>query len=354
MSSRGRDNTGMATTLTAHKRPADAEPLDSPRLAAVRRYGILDTPADGHFDRITGLASRIFDVPVSIVSIVDVDRVWFMSHHGTDAEEASRGPGLCASAILGDTVWVSQDARSDPRTLANPLVANDFGLRFYAGAPLITTDGFRLGTLCIIDRQPRELTPDDEASLTDLAAIVITELDLRLAARKVRRVHVAAQARAEQIAVTDHLTGVPNRRAFEKALAEIGDSRGAGRDDVAVAMIDVDGLKLVNDLQGHHRGDELLQIFARSLARAFRSADRLYRIGGDEFTILLPVAGSEDVQVINQRIAAAIEHTRQAGFPAMDASVGVALLSEAGWSPDDALALADARMYALKPQPSTG
>lgn len=334
--------------------PPSVEPTQSARLAAVRRYGLLDTPADGHFDRITRLAARIFDVPICIVSIVDVDRVWFMSHHGTDAEETSRGPGLCDSAILEDEVWISQDAASDPRTLANPLVAGEFGLRFYAGAPLITADGFRLGTLCVIDRQPRDLTPSETATLADLAAIVTEELELRLAARTVHKVRSAAQAQAEQKAVTDHLTGVPNRRAFEQTLASVVDQRWVDKRDAAVAMIDVDGLKLVNDQQGHQRGDELLQTFARCIAQEFRSSDKLYRIGGDEFTIVLPVAGPDAMDVISERIGAAIEHTRQAGFPAMGASVGVALLSECDGSPDDVLELADRRMYAVKPEGRSG
>ena len=92
------------------------------RLDAVRRYDILDTPPDGAFDRITALAARIFDVPISIVSIVDADRIWFKSRHGVDVDEIGRDPGLCASAILHDEPWLVTDAKFDPRTLTNPLV----------------------------------------------------------------------------------------------------------------------------------------------------------------------------------------------------------------------------------------
>ena len=154
------------------------------RLAAVRRYDILDTPPDGRFDRITALAARIVRTPIAIVSIVDEDRIWFKSHHGVDGvSEIGRDPGLCASAILQDEPWLVNDAPADPRTLANPLVSGEFGLRFYAGAPLITADGYRLGTLCVIDREPRELTKDETKVLEELAAIVVDELDFRLAAR---------------------------------------------------------------------------------------------------------------------------------------------------------------------------
>jgi sigma-B regulation protein RsbU (phosphoserine phosphatase) len=154
------------------------------RLAAVRRYAVLDTPPDGAFDRITALAARHFGVPIAIVSIVDRDRIWFKSHHGVEAQEIGRDPGLCASAIMHDGPWVVENAAVDPRTLANPLVAGELGLRFYAGAPLTTHDGFNLGTLCVIDQEPRRLSDGDTETLTDLAAIVMDELELRLAAQR--------------------------------------------------------------------------------------------------------------------------------------------------------------------------
>ena len=119
---------------------------EAQRLAAVRRYDILDTPPDGAFDRITALAARRFGVPISIISIVDEDRIWFKSHHGVPVEQIGRDPGLCASAILSDDPHILTDASIDPRSLANPLVAGDFGLRFYAGVPLTTDDGHNLGT----------------------------------------------------------------------------------------------------------------------------------------------------------------------------------------------------------------
>ena len=165
--------------MTEHFPPQEAQ-----RLAAVRRYDILDTPPDGAFDRVTRIAARIFAVPISIVSIVDADRIWFKSHHGLEVEEIPRGPGLCASAILHDDPWVLTDAKADPRSLANPLVAGDFGLRFYAGVPLRTRDGHNLGTLCVIDREPRPVTEEQIAQLRDLAAIVMDELELRLSAKR--------------------------------------------------------------------------------------------------------------------------------------------------------------------------
>jgi GAF domain-containing protein len=153
------------------------------RLAAVRRYDVLDTPPDGAFDRITALAARLFDVPIAIISIVDHDRIWFKSALGVDATEIGRDPGLCASAICQIEPWLVNDAQVDVRTIDNPLVAGELGLRFYFGVPLRTSDGFNLGTLNVIDVQPREVTDEEVDTLEDLAAIVMDELELRLHAR---------------------------------------------------------------------------------------------------------------------------------------------------------------------------
>ena len=160
-------------------------PANEPqRMAAVRRYDILDTPADGEFDRITAMAARRFDVPISIISIVDEDRIWFKSSHGVEARQIGRDPGLCASAILQDSAYILTDAKVDIRSLANPLVAGDFGLRFYAGVPLKTSDGFNLGTLCVIDREPRPIDQKQIDDLTDLASVVMDQLEFRLSARR--------------------------------------------------------------------------------------------------------------------------------------------------------------------------
>lgn len=175
---------------------------ESDRLRAVRRYDVLDTPPDGAFERITRMAARLFDVPIAIVSIVDSERIWFKSHYGLDVDEIGREPGLCASAILQDEPWLISDARHDPRALSNPLVAGEFGLQFYAGVPLHTHDGYNLGTLCVIDRQPRQVSDGEAATLTDLAGVVMDELELRLSARRSIAMESELRRRAEQVAST--------------------------------------------------------------------------------------------------------------------------------------------------------
>jgi two-component sensor histidine kinase len=151
---------------------------------AVRRYDILDTPPDGAFDRITALAARRCKVPIAIISIVDEDRIWFKSHHGLPVEQIGRDPGLCASAILSNDPYILTNASLDPRSLANPLVAGDFGLRFYAGVPLTTNDGHNLGTLCVIDKEARPIDQDEIDDLKDLASVVMDQLEMQLSARR--------------------------------------------------------------------------------------------------------------------------------------------------------------------------
>lgn len=165
--------------MTTLQLPANEEK----RIEELKRYNILDTPPDGSFDRITRLAATLFDVPIAIISLVDTDRIWFKSAYGLGVNQINRDPGLCASAILSNDVYMVDNAVNDPRTLANPLVAGEFGLRFYAAAPLQTEGQHNLGTLCIIDKTPRTMTEKEQKILKELSEIVMDEMELRLALR---------------------------------------------------------------------------------------------------------------------------------------------------------------------------
>jgi serine/threonine protein kinase len=169
---------------TGRHRVVDAEFIphnEAERLEAVRRYDVLDTSREGAFDRITTLAARVLNTPISIVSIVDSERIWFKSHYGIELEQIERESGLCASAVYNGEPWVIEDARIDPRALSNSLVAGEFGLQFYAGVPLTTHDGYNLGTLCVLDFEPRKITEEEVMTLIDLGAMVMSELELRIA-----------------------------------------------------------------------------------------------------------------------------------------------------------------------------
>ncbi|MDQ2864405.1 MAG: GAF domain-containing sensor histidine kinase, partial [Bacteroidota bacterium] len=157
--------------------------VERERIKTLKKYDILDTPPDGSFDRITNLAAVLLDVPIAIVTLVDTDRIWFKSRYGVDVQQIGRDAGLCSSAILSDEFYQVYDTSTDHRTLANPLVAGEFGLRFYAAVPLKVKDGFNLGTLCVLDKKPRHLTERQKETLQYLADITIDQIELRLAAR---------------------------------------------------------------------------------------------------------------------------------------------------------------------------
>jgi PAS domain S-box-containing protein len=151
------------------------------RIAALKRYKILDTPPENAFDNVARLATQIFKVPISLVSLVDAGQVFFKANIGMGrARITARGVSLCSLAVMQNEVTVFENALKEPCLLANPNVAGDFGLRFYAGAPLITHDGFLIGTLCIIDQTPRTFTKDDRMIMESLAKIVMDEIELRL------------------------------------------------------------------------------------------------------------------------------------------------------------------------------
>ena len=174
--------------------PPAADP-ESLRLAELRAYGVLDITPEQALDELTRLATRLFRVPVALVSLVDEHRQWFMSRVGVDFTETPREQAFCAHAIRGSEVMVVEDAQRDPRFDANPLVTQAPGIRFYAGAPLFTPTGQALGTLCVIDTLPRQFGADEREALQVLSHQVMAQLELR---RHNRLLHEALAAKTEQ------------------------------------------------------------------------------------------------------------------------------------------------------------
>ncbi len=215
------------------------------RLEALARYRVLDTPPEGSFERITALAARLFEVPIALVTLLDQDRVWFKSCFGVEAAGVERDGAFCAHTILQDNVFVVPDAAEDSRFSQSPVVVNAPFARFYAGAPLTTADGFRLGSLCLIDQVPRTFTAAQQDTLRDLAAMVVEVLEARrtaslmageIAERQsaVARKNAVLDAALDGIITIDHqgqvlelnhaaetMFGYPAERAVGQELAEL-------------------------------------------------------------------------------------------------------------------------------------
>lgn len=303
------------------------------RLKCLHSLKVLDTSPEERFDRITRLARQLFDVPISLVSLVDSDRQWFKSRAGLDAIETPRSVSFCGHAINGSEVFVVENALCDERFCDNPLVADDPSIRFYAGYPLHSPDGARLGTLCIIDRQPREFSAEEARTLKELGEMVEAEL-----------FSVTSLS-------TDRLTGLTNRRGFYAIAPYALALCRRQREPATLAMMDVDGLRRVNDLAGRDAGDELLGEFARYLIKSCRESDVVARLDGGGFCVLMPGMDERDALAAIRRLRHAVEAANRQRDPAIAIrfSVGcIAVDTESEPSLDSLLRQADVAMCQQK------
>lgn len=169
------------------------------RLKVLWQYDVLDTIPEELFDDLTELAAGICGAPIALISLVDEDRQWFKSKVGVTINETSRDISFCAHAIKGQDLFIIPDATKDLRFANNPLVTSDPKIRFYAGAPLIAPDGEALGTLCVIDKVPRELSSEQQQALRVLARHVMTQLELRRHAKDLAEAHKAREATKDEL-----------------------------------------------------------------------------------------------------------------------------------------------------------
>jgi len=285
----------MKTEMT----PATAKPLppiparEEDRLATLQRYELLDTPAEAAFDQITRLAAKLLKVPVALISLVDRDRQWFKSRVGLPVQETPREHAFCAHALDSEALLVVGDARQDERFADNPLVTGDPNIRFYAGAPLRTADGLALGTICVIDDQPRPaLTPEEEEALRDLSAMTMAHIEAR---RAVGYLHP--------------VTSLSNRFRFL-----------ADADALAGDPDSVPGIAVVIDTAASQQYAELTRVLgqvcadafevdcARRIAACLPDQTRLYHLSPARFAFMLPdiLPGDSDPVAALDRIAAAV------------------------------------------------
>lgn len=282
------------------------------RLAALADYQILDTEDESAFDDITELASFICDAPIAVINFIDRDRQWFKSVKGLDARETPLDVSICAHAILQSDLFIIPDTTKDRRFSSNPLVTQEPNLRFYAGALLKDRDELPLGTLCVLDHQPRELDERQLSALQALANQVMALLELKRSLREKQSLIERLEDAQEELAhsaATDHLTGLLNRRTFENRLTREFAFIERGGPEAALLLIDLDYFKEINDQFGHLAGDQALVGFANLCREVFRQTDLVARWGGEEFVVLMPRTNPKDAHAAVERLRRRLANT---------------------------------------------
>lgn len=321
--------------------PWPLPPDEQSRLVALQRLAVLDRPRDPDLDGLTRLAAHVAGTDLAAINLIDATRQWQASAFGGEPGEVSRADSMCARSILSRDVTYVPDASTDGTFADNPFVTGKIDLvRLYASAPLIVSSGEVIGTLCSFDRRPGELSRTQLERLRDLAAQVVTLLELR-----------ARTELLERAATRDPLTGLPNRRLFDEALARAFARRARGETEPALLFVDVDDFKQVNDVHGHGAGDQLLRDVATRLVASVRAVDMVARLGGDEFVVLLEMPGEDaPLSPVLDRLTAALAQPYDVRGASVEvsSSVGSARAQRPFDTPSELLRRADEAMYAAK------
>lgn len=319
------------------------------RLSALHAMNVLFTPAEERFDRITRLASELLDTPIALVTLVADKCQWFKSAHGINTTETSREISFCGHAILDEKTFVVENAVNDQRFFDNPLVTGDPKIRFYAGHPLQSMAGDRIGTLCVIDQKPRQFTPKQMRLLQDLAAIVESELQ-HAQLNDVQRDLIREMDELKRKAAIDGLTHLWNRSAIMDLMsAEL--KRAKRGIPMCVAMIDVDHFKKVNDTHGHQAGDAVLVEVAARIRRALREYDSVGRYGGEEFIAVLSNCALITSMKLCQRMRNLVEKdeiSTPTGPVKVTVSIGLVASVSKKADLENLIGVADAALYRAK------
>ena len=254
--------------------PADEEP----RLEELHELKLLDTASELRFDRYTRLVAEIFEFPIVLVSLIDQDRQWFKSSCGLDLRETSRDVSFCAHAINAHGVMVVPDATEDSRFAGNPLVTGEPHIRFYAGAVVHGPGGQPLGTLCVIDREPRQFDAIQCRRLKQFAELIESEISHQYDLETLR-------SSVRFSAYYDPLTGLANRRLLQDRLGNLIDLAGKERRPVAVLLFNISGLRLINQSFGSAIGDDLLCQVSERLQSCCPPGGTTARLQADEFVV---------------------------------------------------------------------
>jgi diguanylate cyclase (GGDEF)-like protein len=328
--------------------PPSAVPYPTPineeqRLQAVRLHHVEGAPHEAAFDTLTRLAAHTLQAPVALIGLLEADRFDLLSCAGLQALSLPRQDAVCAHTIVqpGQTL-VIEDLQQDARFAHSSLLAQAPQLRFYAGAAIVDPRGHALGTIAVMDTQPRQLQPEQRAALQDLAALAMLALS-----NQQRGFQLAHQA------MHDPLTGLCNRRHFRQMLdVEMAHAMRTG-EPFTVLCMDLDGFKAVNEGFGHAAGEEVLCEVARRLREQVRLGDLLARFSGDEFGVLMRHGATDSAQVLAKRIVKSVSApiTLSSGDTiGVGISIGMAEYADDVESVATLLAHADQALYQAKKQ----
>ncbi|MGH8031722.1 MAG: diguanylate cyclase [Luteimonas sp.] len=340
---------------------------ETQRQAALDSYGILDTAPEQAFDDIVQLARVVCDVPVATVALIDRDRQWFMASDGLAMTQTPRSEAICGVAIDGQhdprDLFEVRDVLADARIAARPIDADGRSLRFYAGMPLLSRNGYAIGMVCVLDHLPRTLDERQRQALRALARQTQHLLELRrhvrqqgallrqrtAAAQQFENERADLQRRHDDLKYEvrhDPLTGLLNRHALEKLRTSPEALQRLGTEAYALALIDIDHFKQINDRHGHLLGDRALRAAARAISNGIRQDDLAARYGGEEFLLVLPSTGLPGARDVAERIRVAMT---QLALPfSLTVSIGIAAGVPRRDAPEKVFKRADQALYRAK------
>lgn len=309
---------------------------------------ILESPLQEKFERITRLTKSLFDVPIAFISLIDDHCLLFKSLLGTNIVELPHVTNFCSHALLEEDIFCVPEATTDKRFSDDPYVVGDPHIHFYAGH-LIQLNHQKLGTISIVDHKPRYFSGDQLLWLKDMAALVDTEIqNYSISTVKGKLASDLDQARLASM--IDPLTRLWNRQGMYNILKHRMDEYLANGTGFAVAILDIDNFKNINDSYGHESGDQTLKAIADSLIEGCRETDAVGRWGGEEFLILINESNVNYVVEIAERIRSRIE-SQQVALPfalPLDVTVTIGLTCIAPWTYptlEDMINKADQALY---------
>lgn len=312
---------------------SEARPAaDALRVAALRRYQILDTPADADFDFLTALAARLCGVPYALLSLVDAERVWFKSQAGLALPPQARADSYCALALASGGACEIADLAADYRTAQLPLTVAGPRLRRYSSVPLLTPDGHAIGALSVLDTRPGSLAAAQRHLLEGLGRQVMALIDRDAGAREL----AAARAELEQLSTSDALTGLHNRRSLLHRLQFETARARRFRSPLSALMIELDTVASRGQEHGAPAAGQLMAQLGQLLRDNVRVIDIAGRYSDTVLCVVLPNTPPPGARTLADNLRARIAALTAASAPALhlSASVGIASL--------DHMAIADA------------